>query len=314
MKYFFRKLISMLLTLLAVSFIVFAAFAVIPGDAAVSRLGSNATEESVAALRAEMGLDRPFLERYLSWLGDCVKGDFGTSISYGMPVGQLILDKLPITLIMTVLSLILTVGLSVPIALLMCKYARSRFDRSMYGLNQFVMSIPAFFLGILLTWFFGMVLKWFRPGGYVSYKKDFGAFLGYLLLPAIAIAIPKCAMSVKLLRSAVLTEADKEYVRTAYSRGMSTMEVLYRHVLKNALIPLITFWGMTVADMIAGSMVVEQVFNIPGLGRILLTSISRRDYPVVEGIILLIAVVVLLVNFLVDILYRKVDPRLEDQG
>ncbi len=303
----------MLLTLLVVSFIVFAAFAVIPGDAAVSRLGSNATEESVAALRAEMGLDRPFLERYVSWLGACITGDFGTSISYGMPVGKLILDKLPITLVMTVISLLLTVGLSVPLALFMCKHARSRFDRTMYGLNQFVMAIPAFFMGILLTWFFGMVLKWFQPGGYVSYKKNFLGFLGYILLPAIAIAIPKCAMSVKLLRSAVLTEADKEYVRTAYSRGMSTMEVLYRHVLKNALIPLITFWGMTVADMIAGSIVVEQVFNIPGLGRILLTSISRRDYPVVEGIILLIAVVVLLVNFLVDILYRKVDPRLEDK-
>ncbi len=310
MKIFLKKIVSMLLTLLAVSFIVFAAFEIIPGDAAVSRLGSNATKESVEALRAQMGLDRPFMIRYLSWLAGFVKGDLGTSYSYNMPVSSMILEKLPITITLTIISMILTIGVSIPLSLLIAKYAGSKFDKVSYGVNQFAMAIPSFFLGILMSWFFGMVLKWFSPGGYISYKKNFGGFLSYLILPAIAIAIPKCAMSIKLLRSAILTEAGKDYVRTAYSRGLSTMEVLYRHVLKNAMIPLITFWGMAVADMIAGSIVVEQVFNIPGLGRILLTSISNRDYPVVEAVILLIAFVVLLMNFIVDVLYRVVDPRL----
>ena len=305
----------MLLTLLAVGFVVFAAFEIIPGDAAVSRLGSNATAESVAALRTEMGLDRPFFVRFFSWLFGCLHGDFGTSYSYGMPVAGMIVEKLPITLCMSLISMLLCIGVSVPVALFAAKHAGSRTDRGLRSANQLVMAVPAFFLGILLSWLFGMVLKWFTPGGYVSYKKDFGAFLAYLILPSVAVALPKCAMSVKLLRSAILAEADKEYVRTAYSRGLSTMEVLYRHVLKNAMIPLVTFWGMAVADMIAGSIVVEQVFNIPGLGRILLNSIAKRDYPVVEAVILLIALVVLLMNLLVDTLYRLLDPRLkEEQG
>ncbi|MCR5127550.1 MAG: ABC transporter permease [Lachnospiraceae bacterium] len=310
MKHYGKKLISMLLTVFGVTFLVFAAFEIIPGDPALSKLGDNVTPEAYAALRAEMGLDRPFLVRYFEWLLDCLRGNLGESYSYHMPVAQMIGDKLPITLTMTIMSMILTLVISVPVGLLLSKYAYSKLDRAGYVANQFMMAIPSFFLGILLTWFFGLILKWFTPGGFVSYKKDFGAFLGYLILPSIAIAIPKCAMSIKLLRSAILTEADKDYVRTAYSRGNSTMEVLYRHVLKNALIPLVTFWGMAVADTIAGSIVIEQVFNIPGLGRILLTSISRRDYPVVEAVILLIAFVVVLMNFIVDMLYRILDPRM----
>lgn len=309
-KRILKKIISMLLTLLAVSFCVFAAFEIIPGDPAVAKLGSNATPEAVARLRAEMGLDRPFMLRYLSWVAGCLHGDFGSSYSYHAGVFDMIIEKLPITLFLTLFSMLFTIGVSVPVALFLSKHARSRIDRAGMITGQFLMAIPSFFLGILLTYFFGLILKWFTPGGYVSYTKNFGKFLGYLILPSVAIAIPKCAMSVKLLRSAILTEAEKDYVRTAYSRGNSTMQVLYRHVLKNALIPLITFWGMAVADMIAGSIVVEQVFNIPGLGRILLTSIANRDYPVVEGVILLIALVVVVMNFIVDLLYRRVDPRM----
>jgi len=311
--YYVKKLLSMLLTLLAVSFCVFAAFEIIPGDPAVAKLGSNATAESVARLRAEMGLDKPFLVRYFSWILSCLTGNFGESYSYHVPVAGMIVEKLPITLVLTVFSMILTIGVSVPVALFLSKHARSRIDRAGMIAGQFLMAIPSFFLGILLTYLFGLILKWFTPGGYVSYSKNFGKFLGYLILPSVAIAIPKCAMSVKLLRSAILSEGEKDYVRTAYSRGNSTMQVLYRHVLKNALIPLITFWGMAVADMIAGSIVVEQVFNIPGLGRILMTSIANRDYPVVEGVILLIALVVVVMNFIVDLLYRRLDPRMNGE-
>lgn len=311
-KYYCKKFIAMLLTLLAVSFFVFAAFEIIPGDPATSILGTNATKESVQALREEMGLNAPFLSRYFSWVLSCCKGDFGISYSYHIPVREMIADKLPITLTMTVLAMLMTMIVSVLLGVFLAKHTRSVWDKCGYVVNQIAMAIPAFFLGILFTYLFGLILKWFTPGGYISYQKNFVGFLGYLIMPSIAIAIPKCAMSEKLLRSSILTEAGKDYVRTAYSRGNSTSQVLYRHVLKNAMIPVITFWGMALADMIAGSIVVEQVFNIPGLGRILLSSISNRDYPVVEAVIVLIAFLVVITNFLVDLLYRKMDHRMQD--
>ena len=176
--------------------------------------------------------------------------------------------------------------------------------------NQIVMAVPHFFMGIIITYIFGLVLKLFTPGGFVSYEADFWGFIGYIIFPCIAIALPKIAMSVKMLRSSCITESKKDYVRTAYSKGNNTNKVLYKHVLKNAMIPVITLWGMTLADMLVGSIVIEQVFNIPGIGRILLTSISYRDYPVVEAIIVLIAIVVIVTNFLVDIIYQLIDPRI----
>ena len=172
------------------------------------------------------------------------------------------------------------------------------------------MAIPPFFSGILITLIFGRIFKRFTPGGYVSYEKDFAGFIGYLFFPAVAIALPKAAMAVKLLRSSVIKEARLDYVRTAYSRGNRTNDVLYKHVLKNALIPVVTFLGMALADMIAGSIIIEQVFSIPGLGRILLTSISNRDYPVVMAVIVCIAVLVLVVNMAVDLIYGLIDPRI----
>lgn len=310
--YYIKKFLSMCATLLVVSFFVFAAFAIIPGDPATSLLGTNATQESVEQLREQMGLNRPFLVRYGEWVWNFIRGDLGESYSYHMPVSSMIVEKLPITMTMSVIALLLTMACSVPLGVLLAKYTGSKLDKVGYAVNQVTMSVPAFFLGIIFTYVFGLVLKWFRPGGYISYTEDFWAFLGYLIMPSIAIAIPKCAMAVKLIRSSILTEAKKDYVRTAYSRGNSTTEVLYRHVLKNAMLPVVTFWGMAFADMIAGSIVVEQVFNIPGLGRILLTSISKRDFPVVEAVIILIAVLVLVTNFLVDILYRILDTRIAE--
>jgi ABC-type dipeptide/oligopeptide/nickel transport system permease component len=311
MKYYIKKILYLLATLIGVSFLVYAAFEIIPGDPALSKLGTDATPEALAALRHEMGLDRPFIVRYLSWLLECFKGNFGVSLSYNRPVIAMIGDKLPITITLTVLSMIFTILISVPTAVLMAKYAKRTLDRTFYVADQVLMAVPSFFLGILLTYVFGMVLHWFKPGGYISYSKDFPGFISYLIMPSVAIAVPKCAMSVKLLRASILEEADKDYVRTAYSRGNSTMQVMYRHVLKNAMIPLVTFWGMAVADMIAGSIVVEQVFGIPGLGRILLTSISNRDYPVVEAVIVLIAFVVCVMSLIVDILYKRIDPRMK---
>lgn len=310
MKYIGKKLVAMLVTLLCISFLVYLAFDLIPGDAALAALGTDATPESLAALREEMGLDRPFLERYAQWLFGFIRGDFGTSYKYHMPVADMIASKLPITVIMASISFVIMIAVSLPLGIYTAKHSGTRIDRFIMTVNQVTMSVPHFFMGILITYFFGLVLKLFTPGGFVSYEQDPGGFLSYILFPCIAIALPKIAMSVKLLRSSCIEEAKKDYVRTAYSKGNNTNKVLYRHVLRNAMIPVITLWGMTLADMLVGSIVIEQVFNIPGIGRILLTSISYRDYPVVEAIIVLIAFVVIVSNFLVDVIYQIVDPRI----
>ncbi|MDE7321465.1 MAG: ABC transporter permease [Lachnospiraceae bacterium] len=310
MKYIGKKLTTMIMTLLCISFLVYLAFDMIPGDAALAALGTDATPESLAALREQLGLDRPFLERYFKWLISFVSGDFGTSYKYNLPVANMILSKLPITVMMAVFSFLIMTVISLPIGIYTAKHCGKRADRVIMAVNQVVMSVPHFFMGILITYFFGLVLKLFTPGSFVSYETDFGGFLAYIIFPCIAIALPKIAMSVKMLRSSCINESGKDYVRTAYSKGNNTDKVLYRHVLRNAMIPVITLWGMTLADMLVGSIVIEQVFNIPGIGRILLTSISYRDYPVVEAVIILIAVVVVVTNFLVDVIYQLVDPRI----
>lgn len=310
MKYVAKKLAGLIATLAVVSFLVFAAFAVIPGDPATSMLGTQATPEKVEALREEMGLNDPLMERFGSWALHFIQGDLGTSYSYQMPVSSMIGEKIPVTLALTAMAFLMMVAIAVPTGIFCARHAGGFLDRSITVVNQVIMAIPPFFSGILITLFFGLILHWFTPGGYVSYTQSAGRFLGYLIFPALAIALPKAAMAVKLLRSSVLEEMKLDYVRTAYSRGNRTKSVLYRHVLKNALIPVVTFLGMTLADMVAGSIIIEQVFNIPGLGRILLTSISNRDYPVVQAIIVCIAFLVIFVNFTVDLIYKLVDPRI----
>ena len=313
MKRIFKKFLIMLVTLLAVSFLVFLALSIIPGDAATNMLGTQATQESIEALREEMGLNDPFFVQYFRWLFGCLKGDFGTSYSYHMSVSSLIMDKLPITITLTLFSFIIIFVVSIPLGVFIAKHSGGVIDRVLTVLNQIIMSIPAFFSGIIITLVFGLILGLFTPGGFVSYKTDVAGFLGYLIFPSVAIAIPKISMTVKLLKESILEEYKKEYVRTAYSRGNSTTQVLYKHVLKNALIPVITFLGMTLADIVAGSIVIEQVFGIPGIGRILLTSISNRDFPVVQAIIIILAVIILVINFIVDIIYHKVDPRIDTE-
>ena len=310
MRYAGKKIITMFLTLIAVTFFVFLAFHFISGDPATSMLGTQATPERIEALREEMGLNDPVLVQYGRWALNFLKGDMGTSYSYKMEVSKMVTDKIPVTLTMTIMAFCLMIVIAIPLGIYTAKHAGGVIDRIIYVINQVIMAFPPFFAGILITLVFGRILKFFTPGGYVSYEKDFMGFVGYLFFPALAIALPKAAMAVKLLRSSVISESKLDYVRTAYSRGNTTKAVLYKHVLKNALIPVITFLGMTLADMIAGSIIIEQVFSIPGLGRILLTSISNRDYPVVMAVIVCISVLVLVVNMIVDIIYGLVDPRI----
>ena len=319
MKYFGKKFITLIMTLFIVSVAAFIAFQIIPGDVVTSILGTEATPEREAQLREELGLNQPPVQRYFSWMGGVLQGDLGVSYRYSknmnemMPVAELIGDKLPVTLWLAAISLVLIIVISIPLGVLWARSKSKVLDVLMGIGTQTAMAIPSFFLGILVTYFFGIFLKWFVPGGYVSYHNNFWGFLGYLLFPAISIAIPKIAMTARFLRNSMLTEMDADYVRTAYSKGCSKRRVMYGHVLRNAMMPVVTFLGMIIAEIIAGSIVVEQVFGLPGVGRLLISSVSTRDFPVVQILILYITFVVIFVYFLVDILYRVIDPRISSK-
>lgn len=310
MKYAAKKFVTLIITLFIVSLLAFLAFQVIPGDVTTELLGSEATPEAVAALRAELGLDRPVLVRYWEWLTDFLKGDFGSSYSYRMPVSQMLADKLPITFMLTIMSFLFTVVLSIPLGILAGSAHSKVLDVIITALDQIVMSIPPFFIGILATFIFGTILRVFVPGDFVSYTESWSACLGYLVLPALSIAIPRIAMTVKMLRSSILGQMERDYVRTARSRGNGRGSVLARHVLKNALIPVITFLAVSAAEIMTGSIIIEQVFTIPGISRLLLASISNRDFPVVQAIVVILAAWIVIVNFVADLLYQLVDPRI----
>ncbi len=311
MRYGIRKGLTMLITILMVSLFVFLAFSVIPGDPATQMLGTNATEQKVTALREQLGLNRPLFIRYFTWVRDFFVGDMGISYTYHMPVRNILAQKLPITLTLTAISFLMIVILSIPLGILSAKYYDRYFAKAFDVLNQLLMAVPPFFIGIVMTYLFGLLLHLFTPGGFISYENSASAFLAYMLLPSLSIALPKAAMNMRMLKTSVLSESKLDYVRTAYSRGNKTDQVLYRHVLRNALLPVVTFLGMTLADIVAGSIVIEQVFSIPGFGRLLVTSIANRDYPVAQAIIAIIAIIVVVINFLVDILYPLIDPRVK---
>ena len=309
--YLAKRILILIATLLLVTILAFLAFQVIPGDPVLSMLGTEYTPERAAALRDELGLNGPLLVRYFSWLGGFLTGDFGVSYSYSMTVAELIGPQLPVTLTLTVMAFALILLISFPLGLFTARHEGGILDRILTVVNQIAMSVPPFLLGILLTYVFGLILRLFTPGNYISYRESVSGFLGYMIFPAVAVAVPKIAMTVKLLRGSLLSELHSDYVRTAYSKGNTKKSVLYRHVLRNALIPVLTFLAMTIADIVAGSIIIEQVFAVPGMGRMLLQSISARDYPVVQAIIVIIAFVVVLANFAADLIYQVVDPRIE---
>ncbi len=311
LKTFAKRLLLLVVTLLLVTILAFVAFSIIPGDPTDTILGLNATEEQVTALRAQLGLDLPLPVRYWNWLSGFVRGDLGESYNFNMPVTELLAGRIAPTLTLTALAALLIVLFSIPLGLFAARYEGGWIDRILTVLNQIVMSVPNFVVGISLMFLFGLVLRWFQPGGYVSPHQGLGAHLWFMLFPSLAVALPKSAMMIKMLRGSILSEMTADYIRTAYSKGNSRASALWRHVLRNAMIPVVTFFATTIAELVAGSIVVEQVFTIPGLGQMLISSISNRDYPVVQAIIVLVAALVVLCNFLADALYRVMDPRLK---
>ena len=309
MKYLLKKVFTLIITLFIVSLLAFLAFQVI-SDPATAILGTSATPESLAALREEMGLNRPIFVQYGSWLLGFLQGDFGTSYSYHIPVAEMIAQKLPITAMLTLFSFLLMILVSIPLGIWTARKEGGLLDRSLTVINQIFMSVPPFLLGVACTYIFGVGLRIFVPGQFVSYTQSWPKFLVYLIFPAISIGISRIAMTVKMLRGAILNELDQDYVRTSRSRGMARRKVLSGHVLRNALIPTITFLAVSMAEIMTGTIIIEQVFTIPGIGRLLLASINNRDFPVVQAIVVILAAWIVIVNFVADLLYQLVDPRI----
>lgn len=319
MKYFGKKVITLIMTLFLVSVAAFLAFQIIPGDVVKSIVGEDASPEREEQLREQLGLNVPPVERYFRWMAGVVRGDFGVSYRYYknmnelMPVTELIGDKLPVTLWLAAVSMLFILLVSIPLGVFWARSGNKVLDAALGVVTQTAMAVPSFFLGVLVTFVFGVTFRFFAPGGYVSYRESFGGFLRYLVFPALSVAIPKIAMTARFLRNSMLTELQSDYVRTAYSKGCTKRRVMYGHVLRNAMMPVVTFLGMIIAEIVAGSIVIEKVFGLPGIGRLLISSINTRDFPVVQILILYITFVVIFVYFLVDILYRVIDPRISEK-
>jgi len=310
MKYALKKFTALIITLFIVSLLAFLAFSVISGDPVTKMLGTEATPEAIAAMREKLGLDGNIFARYFKWLVNFLKGDFGTSYSYNMPVNEMISGKLLISAVLMLFSFFITLVVAIPLGIAAGTVTKPAVDKSISILNQTIMSVPAFFTGILACYLFGLVLKLFTPGDFVSYTVSVKSFLIYLLFPALSIALPRIAMTVKMLRSSIQTELAQDYVRTAVSRGCSKKDILFRHVLRNAMIPVTTFLAVSLAEIMTGSIIIEQVFSVPGIGRLLLSSINNRDFPVVQAIVVIMAAWIVTVNFAADMINRLSDPRI----
>ena len=313
-----RRLLTFALTLLAASLVVFAVLELLPGNAAEVILGDTATPESVAALEARLGLDRPPLARYLDWVGGLVQGRTAISISYDTPTAELIAQRLQVTLPLAVLAM----GLTLALALTLGVYAASRHGRmgdvTVMAASQVGIAIPNFWFAILLILLFAVQLQWVSAGGFPGWKEADGGGvwegLKALLLPAVALAVVQAAILARVTRSAVLEVLREDFVRTARAKGLSRRQALFGHVLRNAMIPVLTVAGLQFANLVTGTIVVENVFVLPGVGRLVFQAIANRDLVVVRDVVMLLAAVVVLVNFVVDVLYALVDPRLRLAG
>lgn len=305
-----RKAVELLATLLLVSLLTFLAFSVIPGDTARVMLGANATPEQVAALRSELGLDRPMIVRYLSWLGGAFTGNLGASTQYRTSVAGLIVSRLPVTLGMSILAFLMIILISYPLAVLSSRKPGKIADQICSVLGHVLFAIPPFVLSLLLIYLFGSLFRNFSVGNYVGPNIDFGLYLQSLMLPAFAIALPKIAMTFKFLRSSIIEQKASDYVATAKSHGLSDLKILIRHILPNSNVSSITVISIVLSDILGGSLIVEQVFNLPGLGRLLLSAISQRDFPLLSGIVFYLALVTVLLYFAADIFSSLSDPRI----
>ena len=306
MKFFIKKLITLIITLLVISFLTFTAFSVIPGDAALSRLGKDATEEQLERARDEMGLNDPLLERYGRWVTDAMQGDFGESYRYeGTSVRSLLAQRLPVTVLLAVISLLIITVISVPLGILSAVRQDGIADYIVRFLSFLGISLPGFLIGLILLYVFALKL------GLVKVASS-SVGMEQMLLPGITLAIAMASKYSRQVRTAVLEELHQDYVTGARARGMNQWEILFRQVLPNAMLPLVTMLGLSFGSLLGGTSVVEIIFSYPGLGILAVGAVKARDYPLIQGFVLWIALIYMVVNLLVDISYHYIDPRIRE--
>lgn len=310
MAYIIRRIILFVVTMAMVSLITFSVFQVMPGDPIRIMLGTEADETQVETLKKQLGLDQPLHIQYIDWVKGLVTGDLGNSIRFSRPVTELLADRLPVTISLAVMTLIIVVVVAIPLGIYVAKRQNKLSDVVFSSVTQLGMAVPSFWLGMLLILYLGMNISFFTISGYVPWTQSVTGALGALLLPALTIAIPQIAVKFRYVRNAILEQLRLDYVRTIRSKGITEKFVMYKHVLRNSMIPILTVFGLITAEVVAGTIIVEQVFSLPGIGQLLITSISYRDFPLVQGIVMYITFVVVFINFLVDILYSILDPRI----
>jgi peptide/nickel transport system permease protein len=309
MSFLGRRLLTLGLTLWLASLVVFVVLEVLPGDPALLMLGVDARPDTLAALRAQMGLDQPAPVRYLAWTGGLLTGDLGTSHTYGVPVADLIRDRLVVTAPLAGLAMLVSTAAALPLGLLAASSRGRPADYGVMAFSQLGVAVPNFWFGILLVLWFSIGLGWFEAGGFPGWSAGIGPALKSLILPALTLGLTEAAILARVTRSAVLDTLGEDYVRTARAKGLSRGAVMRRHVLRNALIPITTIVGLQFAFLLGGAIVVENVFFLPGLGRLLFQAISQRDLIVVKDAVMVLAAMVVAVNLIVDVLYAVIDPR-----
>jgi peptide/nickel transport system permease protein len=307
-----RRLAILLVSVFAASVVVFAFMAILPGDPAQVALGVNATPELLAKTRHAFGTDRPLITQYLDWMGGITHGDFGRSYVTGDAIGPQLIDRLGVTLWLVGAGMVVALVIALPLGTLAAVRHRKASGTAISGLSQLGVAIPAFIAAILLVQIFAVQLRWLPSGGWTPPDQNLGEWIRGLILPALSLGLVQGAVMTRYVRSAVLDTLGQDYLRTARSKGLRPYQALFRHGLRNASVPVVTVLGLQLATLLIGAVVVERVFVLPGLGSLLLDSVSSRDLLTVQGIVLVLVVAVLLVNFVVDLLYTVLDPRLRE--
>jgi peptide/nickel transport system permease protein len=305
-----RRVAALMATLFFVSLLVFAVVRVLPGDPALLIIGAEGSPEAAARLREAMGLNRPIAVQYAEWMGQALRGDLGRSIQYDVPVSSLIISRLAVSLPLTALAALIMGALALPLGVFAATRQRRWADYVAMIVSQLGVAIPGFWAGLLLILLFSVQLGWFRSGGFDGWGQGVGPALRSLLLPAVALGLFQFAVLMRTTRSAVLEVLHQEYVKTARAKGVAERGVLFRHALRNAMIPILTVAGIQLGQLMAGSIILESVFYLPGLGRLALGAIGARDLPVVQGVVLFVASGIVIINFAVDLLYGFLDPRI----
>ena len=306
-----KRLATLLATLVAASAVVFLVLEVLPGDAAQMLMGPDASPEAVQALARQLGLDRPAMERYWLWVVGMLTGDLGVSYTYSSPVLEIILERLALTVPLAFMAMLLTTVLALTVGIYAASHHNRAGDVGLMGLTQVGIAVPNFWFAILLILLFSVHLNWFSAGGFAGWDEGVVPALKSLVLPAVSLAVVQAAILARITRSAVLDVLREDFVRTARAKGLSQRATLWGHVLRNAMIPVITVMGLQFANLLAGTIVVENVFYLPGLGRLVFQSIANRDLIVVRNCVMLLAAMVIMVNFFVDVLYAVIDPRVK---